>query len=157
MSRDEALLHPDLRTRLQTMKTLAASQGLPYGKTWTITCTARFAHEQIILYLKGRCPVETQNGIRRELKWPTIIQAENRIVTWTIAGSKHLVIPGERNFADAFDFVILSGTGKAEWDVKVDVDRNAVPDYEQIGRIAESVGLTWGGRWKTPDYAHIQR
>jgi hypothetical protein len=30
-------------------------------------------------------------------------------------------------------------------------------DYEEAGKIAEDLGLEWGGRWKSPDAPHIQR
>jgi hypothetical protein len=42
------------------------------------------------------------------------------------------------------------------WDTKIDVDADHIPDYEEAGKIGESVGLVWGGRWKIPDYPHFQ-
>jgi peptidoglycan L-alanyl-D-glutamate endopeptidase CwlK len=63
-----------------------------------------------------------------------------RIVTWT-KQSKH--IEGK-----AFDAVLLVN-GKIDWNGK---------DYTQMGEIAESVGLTWGGRWpdRKTDTDHFQ-
>ena len=47
----------------------------------------------------------------------------------------------------AFDIVILKGKG-VSWKGE---------DYFRIGEIGESLGLVWGGRWKTlRDYCHFQ-
>lgn len=45
------------------------------------------------------------------------------------------------NYRLAFDVVPVVG-GKAQWNAKSDV-------WETIGRLGESVGLEWAGRWKT--------
>lgn len=52
------------------------------------------------------------------------------------------------NYQLAFDFVPIVN-GKAQWeDEKL---------FERCGRIAESVGLEWAGRWKSfPEAAHCQ-
>ena len=42
------------------------------------------------------------------------------------------------------------------WDPKADINRNRVPDYEELGRLGESLGLTWGGRFKFRDYGHFE-
>lgn len=93
-----------------------------------VTCTYRSQEEQDILYARGR----TTQGPK---------------VTWT-KKSKHT----DRT---AFDIALLKGA-KAHWDVKVSVNGNEVPDYIEAGEIGESVGLVWGGRWKSPDYVHFQ-
>lgn len=49
----------------------------------------------------------------------------------------------------AFDWVPLTPDGKAWWDAPLSV-------WEQVGRLGESLGLTWGGRWKTPDKPHFE-
>lgn len=56
--------------------------------------------------------------------------------------------PGEsfHNFALAFDVVEIKN-GKAIWDN---------PRWETIGKLGESVGLEWGGRWKFTDKPHFQ-
>jgi len=59
-------------------------------------------------------------------------------VTWTLK-SKHI----ERK---AFDIAMMKN-GKISWDAK---------DYDEPGKIGESVGLVWGGRWKSPDRPHFQ-
>lgn len=32
----------------------------------------------------------------------------------------------------------------------------AMKGYQQFGEVAESVGLTWGGRWKLMDFGHVE-
>lgn len=98
------------------------------------TCTKRTQAEQDALYAQGR----TKPGKK---------------VTWT-RKSKH--IDGK-----AFDIVIIKD-GKPCWDTKVSVDGDDIPDYEEAGRIGESLGLRWGGRFKNskgqprPDYPHFE-
>jgi peptidoglycan L-alanyl-D-glutamate endopeptidase CwlK len=60
------------------------------------------------------------------------------IVTWT-EHSKH-------SEGKAFDVAVLEN-GKVTWDA----GKYIVP-----GQIGESVGLFWGGRWKTPDRPHFE-
>ena len=93
-----------------------------------LTCTFRSQQEQDELYEQGR----TTPG---------------QVVTWT-RNSQHT----KRN---AFDIAILKD-GKPTWDVKVSINDNDTPDYQEAGSIGEMVGLTWGGRWKTPDFPHFQ-
>jgi peptidoglycan L-alanyl-D-glutamate endopeptidase CwlK len=62
-----------------------------------------------------------------------------KIVTWA-QHSRH-------EDGEAFDIVILKN-GKPDWS---DLD-----SYRRAGILGESVGLVWGGRWKTPDYPHFQ-
>jgi peptidoglycan L-alanyl-D-glutamate endopeptidase CwlK len=70
-----------------------------------------------------------------------------KVVTWT-RNSRHTK-------RDAFDIAILL-SGKPVWNVKVDVNDDNIPDYQQAGEVGEACGLTWGGRWKQPDYPHFQ-
>ena len=98
------------------------------GIPFMLTCTSRTQEEQDALYAQGR----TRPGPK---------------VTWT-RKSKH--IEGR-----AFDIAILRD-GKPCWDVKADVNGDAVPDYDQAGEIGESVGLRWGGRFKSPDRPHYE-
>jgi len=43
------------------------------------------------------------------------------------------------------------------WDTRVDLNADGRDDWMQMGKIAESCGLEWGGRWKRfPDLPHIQ-
>ena len=60
----------------------------------------------------------------------------------------------------AFDVAILrkdaAGRPVPTWDLKADINHNEVPDYEELGLLGESAGLTWGGRFKFRDYGHFQ-
>jgi hypothetical protein len=105
------------------------------------------------------------------------MRRENRIVTRALT-SIH-------QFGCAFDVVIVKGTpsddpsrqgrgnmgrlsrldgkGRGEeagmeavWEVKADINSNDAPDYEEMGIIGESVGLTWGGRFRFRDYCHFE-
>jgi hypothetical protein len=42
------------------------------------------------------------------------------------------------------------------WSPKADINKNQIPDYEELGKLAESIGLTWGGRFKFRDYGHFE-
>lgn len=52
------------------------------------------------------------------------------------------------NFGTAWDFVVFDAKGEPQWE-SVQMDR--------CGRIAEEMGLVWGGSWQRfPDTPHIQ-
>ena len=67
-----------------------------------------------------------------------------------------------RSLSEAVDFAIIKNNSSVTWDLKADVNADSIPDYEEIGKIGESVGLTWGGRFKNskgepqPDCPHLQ-
>lgn len=49
----------------------------------------------------------------------------------------------------AFDWVPLTSDGKAWWEAPESI-------WQTVGRLGESLGLAWGGRWKTPDRPHFE-
>ena len=98
------------------------------GVPFIFTCTLRTQAEQDELYSRGR----TKPGKK---------------VTWT-KKSRH-------SLGEAFDICICR-EGVPQWDVKVDVDEDGVPDYTEAGQIGELIGLEWGGRWRSPDFPHFQ-
>jgi LysM repeat protein len=54
------------------------------------------------------------------------------------------------NFGLAFDIVVLDSLGKAEWDT-------AHPGWKLAAAIGKSLGLEWGGDWKSfKDLPHFQ-
>lgn len=61
-----------------------------------------------------------------------------RKVTWT-RNSKHTQ-------GKAFDVAVIKD-GKITWERK---------DYEVIGKLGKSLGLTWGGDWKCKDMGHFE-
>lgn len=122
------------------------------GLDFKLTCTARSYEEQFALYQQGRLDLVHVNELRKEAGLPPITEEENkRKVTWTLS-SKHIVWNiGEG--ARAFDIVLLKD-GRAHWDLKVDVQGDSIPDYEQAAEIGESVGLIAGARFG--DYPHFE-
>lgn len=94
-----------------------------------ITCTKRTADEQAKLYAQGRT-------------------APGNIVTNARPGqSKH-------ETGNAFDFVPCRN-GKPVWGYSTKDDASL---WAKCGSVAESVGLTWSGRWtgKLKEMAHAQ-
>jgi len=85
-----------------------------------------------------RTPAEQAENIRKGVSWTT--------------HSKHL--PNAGGKARAIDVCPygmwnLHGPDKLQWDAND-------PVWQEIGRIGESLGLTWGGRWKQRDMGHFE-
>jgi len=154
-SRDLDLLKPELKILATVIMEEARTR-----KIYTaITSTARTVQCQYALYVQGRYSLEYVNSLREAIGLYKIDEKENqKKVTWTLK-SKHLIDLEDAEVSNdlscAFDFVVLDGS-TALWSIKVDVNENQIPDYEEVGMIAESHGLVWGGRWKNPDYCHVQ-
>jgi peptidoglycan L-alanyl-D-glutamate endopeptidase CwlK len=127
--------------------------------SFIVTCTARTVKEQQALYAQGRQTLMEVNILRTMASLPPITEAENKYkVTWTM-NSKHIVDLDDGDTSNdksrAFDIAIVKD-GKATWDIKVNVNLNSEPDYMEAGKIGESIGLKWGGRFKSPDYPHFE-
>ena len=154
-SRKTEDLVPELQKKFIAFQYAMAAAGIPF----MLTSTARTVREQIALYAQGREKLEATNSLRCAAGLSPISFMENgRKVTWTLA-SEHIIdlednIP-ENDHSRAFDIAIMRG-GHACWDLKVDVNKNDLPDYEEAGRIGESVGLRWGGRFHSPDPVHFE-
>lgn len=75
-------------------------------------------------------------------------QAENirKKVSWTLL-SKHLT--GDAIDVCPYEVYIHGGTNKLLWAPS--------PIWTKVGLIGESLGLTWGGRWKVRDLGHFER
>lgn len=148
-SRDLADLHPKALLAFARFALEMAKAKIPF----IVTSTARTRDEQEALYAQGREPLLVVNSLRRKAGLPPISEKFNRKkVTWT-KNSRHL--PRELGSV-AFDFAILKTPTSVCWDPKADIDGDSIPEYEEAGRIAEKCGLKWGGRWKTPDYPHLE-
>ena len=118
----------DLVPAMQLAAVRFAATMAERGIPFMFTCTYRSQEEQDALYAQGR----TKPGPK---------------VTWT-THSKHT----ERL---AFDIAILKD-GKPTWDVKVDIDLSHTSDYIDAGEIGKSLGLKWGGDFKTKDFPHFE-
>jgi len=119
-------LHPTLVKKAERLIELCDSAGLRIK----ITQGYRSIEEQDRLYAQGRT-------------------APGKIVTWARGGESY------HNYGLAFDFALYN-ENKLHWDMKVDVNKNEIPDYCDVGELGESLGLEWGGRWKKKDYPHFQ-
>lgn len=146
---------PELRKKFYLFREAMLVEGLQF----IITCTARTVKEQIALYAQGREGILETNRLRINAGLPVISIAENRRkVTWTLQ-SKHLIDLDDgdprNDLARAFD-IALTREWHPHWDIKADVNADQIADYRQAGEIGESVGLTWGGRYRSPDWVHFE-
>jgi peptidoglycan L-alanyl-D-glutamate endopeptidase CwlK len=132
ISRDKNLLYPPFAGQLRDLESRLAAARLPfylYMGLRTFEC-------QDELYAQGR----TMPG---------------QIVTNARGGdSLH-------NYGLAADYVLDGQPDKPgiqwSWDTKADFNADGRSDWMQMGEIAESCGLEWGGRWKRfPDLPHVQ-
>jgi len=99
------------------------------GTPIIITQTLRTKAEQDALYAQGR----TTPGF---------------IVTKAKGGDSF------HNYGLAFDVALIVGN-KVIWN-KNDNNHNKIDDWEEVGKMGESLGLEWGGRWKFKDIPHFQ-
>lgn len=136
MNRSLDDLNLEFRTLLQ--KFIIECQNV--GVKVLIYNTLRTKEEQYALYLQGRAPVKKVNEARKKAGLPPISSSENRVVT-NLRDSPHC-------HGLAADFVPVVD-GKVVW--------NDHKLWAICGKIAERVGLEWGGSWKDfPDYPHLQ-
>lgn len=156
MSRDLDLLTPYMKRKLIELGNLADKAGIPF----IVTRTGSTLLEQQTLYLQGRKSLEEVNHWRAICKWAPITENQNRKVTWTL-NSKHIINTEDLNFFNdhsaAFDIALKLGKYGVHWNAKADVNDNEIPDYKELGRLGEKIGLVWGGRFSTQDRPHFQQ
>lgn len=142
-------LHPDVLPRYRAFKTKMGEAGLKF----IVTCVSRTIYEQVALWAQGREPLEFVNALRKLVGMVPIVEGENsRQVTWKLTSSH--VVKIRKDKSRAFDIALLYDDGKAHWDLKADVNKSQIADYQEAGKIGESVGLKWGGYYK--DYVHFE-
>lgn len=144
-------MHPVLQVRYDAFKAIADQiEHVPYQ----LNCVLRMYEEQVALYAQGRESLEEVNRLRKLANMPWMItDAENaKPVTWTMH-SKHF--PNPDGYSRAFDVVVMKNGRVASWDLKWNSDKDKVPDYEELARIAEQVGLVAGGH-AFGDWPHFQ-
>lgn len=131
-NRDKSLLHPIFAGQLMLLEGRLVEHGLHFYLFQGL----RTFEEQAALYARGRTGIGT-------------------IVT--NAG------PGQswHNYGLAADYVLDGMPDKSgiqwSWNTKIDANADGHNDWRQLGEIAESCNLEWGGRWrKFPDLPHIQ-
>lgn len=99
-----------------------------------LTHTLRTKEEQDALYAKGRTTKGEPPYTAERPLGSTVTNAKG-------GGSWH-------NHGMAFDVVPLKN-GLPDWDA-------SPVTWEAIGKLGESLGLEWGGRWKMRDLGHFQ-
>lgn len=128
------------------------------GLDHKLTSVARIVKEQFALYAQGREPIELVNKYRHMAGLPPITPKENlRKVTWTLK-SDHLIDLDdgikENDFSRAFDIVLIQGIKTPHWDLKVSVNKNAIPDYREAAEIGKKCGFDAGFFWTKMDAPH---
>jgi peptidoglycan L-alanyl-D-glutamate endopeptidase CwlK len=99
------------------------------GVTLLVTQGLRTWEEQDALHAKGR----------------TVAPIGKKYVVTNAKGGQSY-----HNFGLAFDIVVLDSVGKANWDA-------THPGWKTAATIGKSLGLAWGGDWKTfKDTPHFQ-
>ena len=145
--KDPSALNPIVAQKAIKFVTMCSEAGQPVILTETLReeitvliyiLQGRFNSDDI--KMNPRLPQEL-NRLRKKYKLWELTPAEfNKKISWTLE-SNHMT-------GNAFDFVPIKD-GKAWWNAPD-------PVWEQLGKIGESLGLTWGGRWPSPDKPHLE-
>lgn len=147
-SRDLNVLAPFFLEKILELRKITETDDYRYDPH----CTYRPIAIQAALYCQGRTKAEKQKAITKLEKAGAVTLAQElhivpakpkeRKVTWALPGESW------HGYSLAVDFHCLEkSTGKALW---------GRDSYRQLADAAESLGLTSGLRWKTPDAPHIQ-
>lgn len=133
-----SLLHP--KVRLEVIECIdKAESGLPANMAIRIVQGLRTIDEQNAIYAQGR----TKPG---------------KIVTKAKGGKSY------HNYGLAIDFAIMrdtDGNGTYEelsWDTSRDADKDSQKDWQEVVKVFEAAGWTWGGKFATiVDAPHLQK
>jgi peptidoglycan L-alanyl-D-glutamate endopeptidase CwlK len=113
-----------------------------------VTSTLRTDKEQLAYYAQGRRSLSAVNCMRKQAGMPPLSLKENQRVVTANLTSIH-------QFGCAFDATVAK-TGAVVYDIKADVNKDNIPDYEEIGAIGEAIGFRWGGKFPKRDYVHFE-
>ena len=122
-------LHPELQKKIVELKAACTARGIKIGFSECLRTVA----EQDALYAKGRT---TAGSIVTNCKGSTYSSMHQ----WGVAADFYLImdVDGDGRTAD-------------------DAFNNSTKLFEIVGKIAETIGLEWGGSWKGfKDLPHIQ-
>ena len=121
-------LNPLVKERSNQLIQQAADKGIVI-----VICDGfRSSNDQDQLYEKGRTK-------------------EGNIVTNAKGGESY------HNYGLAIDFAIKTASGNVVWDMEYDQNENGKADWNEVVKIAKSLGFQWGGDWKHfKDYPHLQ-
>jgi peptidoglycan LD-endopeptidase CwlK len=121
-------LHPIVKERSDQLIQQAANKGIEI----LITDDFRSAEDQDRLYELGR-------------------SVEGNIVTNAKGGESY------HNFGLAVDFAIKTPSGDVIWDMQYDGNKNGKPDWNEVVKLAKTLGFEWGGDWSQfKDFPHLQ-
>jgi hypothetical protein len=152
MSRSIDMMHPRLQAQYKEFQFLMGLRKLDY----IITSVDRSILEQMALYVQGRLEVLDVNKIRQVAGLSFITEGENKVVTWTL-DSMHVTNMFDEtldnDLSRAFD-IALTKFKRPHWGLKISVNDNEKPDYEEVGDVAIRAGLAWGGPYG--DYCHFE-
>ena len=127
--RDVKQLHPDLQKKIKQLQDLCKKNGITIG----ISECLRTVAEQDAFYAQGR----TKPGIK-------------------VTNCKGSTYSSMHQWGVAFDFYLImdvDGDGKTGDDAYND----ATGLFDKVGKLGQSIGLEWGGSWKSPvDKPHFQ-
>lgn len=139
MSHDISDLEPEAHDLCVALVERAAALGHPL----VIVQTYRSALEQAALYAKGR----TRPGEPCHHWWPPFVRAVGTCRTHPFGAVVTNAPPGSswHEARRAFD-VAFGVAATITWS----------GPWEQIGQLGESLGLSWGGRWRSPDRPHFE-
>lgn len=104
------------------------------------------------LCAQAEIPILVMQGFRT---WEQQDQLYAKGRTIPPLGKQHIVSYAKggqsyHNFGLALDVVLLDSAGKANWDTEH-------PSWKRVRDIGKSVGLAWGGDWRTlKDLAHFE-
>ncbi len=173
--RDPQALNPLARAKLGELEKLAAQRGLEFK----VISTLRTEKEQLAYFAQGRKPLAEVNRLRAEAGLAPIAGKENRVVTRNLTSIHQFGLafdvalitpPAPLNLRGAGGVILrgdsVEGNSRGDqaglsgeeivWDTKADLNDNHLPDYEELGKIGESLGLRWGGRFRFRDYGHFE-
>lgn len=144
-------LHPLVREKAEELKQRAEDE---LGLRTVITECLRTNEEQVALYAQGRKQLSVTNALRAEAGMPPITDAQNSHTVTKAANAASSF----HGYGLAWDMAVLSPDGKQiDWSSKSDWNDDDVNDWLQLGELAVSMGIEWGGQWTSyPDMPHYQ-
>jgi len=142
---DLGRLVPDFKIRVtKALADMAHDETLKSMGVQNITVieTIRDLSTQMAYFARGRMEADDVRSMYKAAGlWKITDDDACKVITWTL-DSKHLS-------GEAVDIAPMRA-GKVWWGAPPAV-------WERIGKIAESHGMAWGGRWKNADTPHIER
>lgn len=130
MAREITKLHPDLQKKIKQLQQECLIKGLKIG----IGECLRTVSEQDALYAQGR----TTPGSK-------------------ITNAKGSTYSSMHQWGIAFDFFLVDTDVDGDGKTTDDTFNNSTGLFDKVGAIGKSIGLEWGGDWKSPvDKPHFQ-